>query len=164
MTTRKLPLEGIQALVDYILAQGGGGSGSAIIDGRQTESSTADGGRNVFTFYKEDGTTTDLIVLNGTKGSIGDTGPQGLQGLKGDTGETGPQGPKGDTGDPGPQGSTGPQGPQGVKGDTGAVYLPHLSEEGILSWTNDAELDNPAAFDIVGAVLAALPAAEGGRF
>ena len=57
-----------------------------------------------------------------------------------------------------------PRGIQGVKGDTGAVYLPHLSEAGVLSWTNDAELDNPAAFDIVGAVLAALPAAEGGRF
>lgn len=106
----------------------GGGGGSAIIDGRQTESSTADGGRNVFTFYKEDGTTTDLLVYNGTKGSTGDTGPQGStgpqgpQGVKGDTGDTGPQGPKGDTGDTGPQGpkgDTGDTGPQGPKGDTG---------------------------------------------
>jgi len=108
----------------------GGGGGSAIIDGRQTESSTADGGRNVFTFYKEDGTTTDLLVYNGTKGSTGDTGPQGAtgptgaQGPKGDTGDTGPQGPKGDTGDTGPQGpkgDTGDTGPTGPQGPTGAA-------------------------------------------
>lgn len=101
------------------------GGGGGIIDGEQTESSTADGGRNVFTFYKEDSSTIAFTVYNGRKGSTGEagpqgpTGPQGPQGLKGDTGETGPQGPKGDTGDTGPQGSTGPQGPQGVKGDTG---------------------------------------------
>ena len=110
--------------------------------GSQTSKSTADGGKNIYTFTKSDGTTSTLEVLNGTKGSKGDTGatgPQGIQGpqgLKGDTGDTGPQGkqgiqgPKGDTGATGPQGpqglkgdtgDTGPQGPQGLKGDTGAT-------------------------------------------
>ena len=95
--------------------------------GSQTSKSTADGGKNVYTFTKSDGTTSTLEVLNGTKGSKGDTGPQGPQGLKGDTGEQGPQGLKGNTGPQGPQGvkgDTGPQGEQGIqgpKGDTGAT-------------------------------------------
>ena len=83
--------------------------------GSQTSKSTADGGKNVYTFTKSDGTTSTLEVLNGSKGSqgiqgpkgdTGDTGPQGEQGPKGDTGATGPQGPKGDTGATGPPGTT----------------------------------------------------------
>lgn len=105
--------------------------------GSQTSKSTADGGKNVYTFVKSDGTTSTLEVYNGTKGSKGDTGPQGEQGiqgiqgpqgLKGDTGSTGatgPQGPKGDTGatgakgDTGDTGATGPQGPAGKNGTNG---------------------------------------------
>lgn len=87
--------------------------------GSQTSKSTADGGKNVYTFTKSDGTTTTLEVLNGTKGSKGDTGATGPQGPKGDTGatgDTGPQGPKGDTGN---TGATGPQGPAGTNGTNG---------------------------------------------
>ena len=57
--------------------------------GSQTTTSSADGGSNVYTFAKSDGSTSTLTIKNGSKGS---TGP------KGDTGATGPQGPKGDTG------------------------------------------------------------------
>lgn len=95
--------------------------------GSQTSKSTADGGKNVYTFTKSDGTTSTLEVLNGTKGSKGDTGatgPQGIQGpqgLKGDTGDTGPQGKQGVQGPKGDTGATGPQGAQGLKGDTGAT-------------------------------------------
>ena len=46
-----------------------------------------------------------------------------VNGIKGD---------KGDTGDTGPQGI---QGVQGVKGDTGAVLVPSISDDGIISWS-----------------------------
>lgn len=57
--------------------------------GSQTTTSSADGGSNVYTFTKSDGSTSTLTIKNGSKGS---TGP------KGDTGATGPQGPKGAAG------------------------------------------------------------------
>lgn len=62
----------------------------------------------------------------------------------------GPQGLKGDKGDTGPIGPQGPQGIQGVKGDTGATYTPSVSQEGIISWTNNGELPNPDPIDITG--------------
>lgn len=58
----------------------------------------------------------------------------------------------------------GRRGLQGLKGDTGAVYMPSVSDSGILSWTNNGGLVNPSSFDIVAAVIEALPMAEGGRF
>lgn len=70
--------------------------------------------------------------------SVGPQGPQGEQGPKGDTGDVGPQGPKGDTGD------TGPQGPAGYTPVKGTDYF--------------TEEDKT---EMVNAVLAALPAAEG---
>lgn len=54
--------------------------------GTQTSTSTADGGANVFTFTKGDGTTAALTVRNGSKGS---TGATGAKGDKGDTGAAG---------------------------------------------------------------------------
>ena len=90
------------------------------------------------------------------KGEKGDTGAQGP---KGDTGDTGPQGPKGDTGDTGPQGPKGDTGPAGPKGDTGDVgpagpagYAP---VKGTDYFTEEDKTE------MVNAVLAALPAAEG---
>lgn len=62
----------------------------------------------------------------------------------------GPQGLKGDKGDTGPIGPQGPQGIQGVKGDTGATYTPSVSQEGVISWTNNGELPNPDPVDITG--------------
>lgn len=54
--------------------------------GSQTSTSSSDGGSNVFTFTKSDGTTATFTVKNGSKGSTGATGPQGP---KGDTGPAG---------------------------------------------------------------------------
>lgn len=71
---------------------------TVLTGGSQTTTSTADGGSNVFTFNKSDGTTTTLTVKNGSKGSTGATGATGPQGPKGATGATGPQGPKGASG------------------------------------------------------------------
>ena len=54
----------------------------------------------------------------------------------------------------------GEKGKQGNKGNTGARFVPAISEDGVLSWTNNGNLENPDPFDIVGAVLAELPHAE----
>jgi hypothetical protein len=55
------------------------------------------------------------------------------------------------TGNPVPvktiQGATGPQGPQGPTGDNGATFTPSVSEDGVLSWTNNGNLENPPDFD-----------------
>ena len=88
---------------------------TVITGGSQTTTSTADGGKNVFTFNLSNGSTRDITLYNGSQG------PQGAQGSKGDTGATGPQGPKGDTGAAGKDGAQGATGPQGPKGDTGAT-------------------------------------------
>mgnify|MGYP004562065031 CR=1 FL=1 len=52
--------------------------------------------------------------------------------------------PKGDTG------SQGPQGNPGDKGDTGAVFTPSVSDEGIISWSNNGGLNNPTSVNIKG--------------
>lgn len=57
----------------------------------------------------------------------------------------------------------GMKGNPGEKGDTGAVYTPSVIN-GVLTWANNGDLENPVSFDIVAAVLAQLPRAEEGRF
>ena len=56
---------------------------TVLTGGSQTITSSTDGGSNVFTFTKSDGTKSTLTVKNGSKGSKGDTGPTGPQGEKG---------------------------------------------------------------------------------
>ena len=63
-----------------------GVNGVSIKTVSQTTTSTADGGTNVLTITKTDGTTTRFNVRNGSKGSTGEQGPQGEQGLAGDDG------------------------------------------------------------------------------
>ena len=98
--------------------------------GSQTTTSNADGGSNVFTFTKSDGTSSTFTVKNGSKGNTGPTGPTGpgstVAGPVGPTGPKGPTGPVGPTGKTGPVGPTGPGstvagpvGPTGPKGPTG---------------------------------------------
>lgn len=55
-----------------------------------------------------------------------------VEDVEGVTVVNGIKGDKGDTGDTGPQGI---QGIQGVKGDTGAVLVPSISDDGIISWS-----------------------------
>ena len=71
------------------------GKPTYITGGSQTTTSTADGGSNVYTFTKSDGTTSTLTVKNGSKGATGATGATGPQGAKGDTGATGATGVRG---------------------------------------------------------------------
>ena len=37
-----------------------------------------------------------------------------------------------------------------IKGEDGAIFIPEVSEDGILSWTNDKNLNNPAPVNIKG--------------
>ena len=39
---------------------------------------------------------------------------------------------------------------QGPRGEPGAVYTPTVSDDGVISWTNDGGLQNPAPVDITG--------------
>lgn len=99
---------------------------TVITGGSQTTTSSADGGSNVFTFTKSDGTSATFTVKNGSKGSVGPTGPTGAAStVAGPVGPTGPKGPTGSVGPTGPQGPTGPgstvAGPVGPTGKTGPV-------------------------------------------
>lgn len=58
--------------------------------------------------------------------SVNIRGPQGIQGVQGETGAT------------------------GSKGDTGTTFTPAVSSEGIISWTNDDNKENPAPRNIRG--------------
>lgn len=39
---------------------------------------------------------------------------------------------------------------KGDKGETGTIYTPAISEDGVLSFTNNGELDNPTPVDLTG--------------
>lgn len=41
-------------------------------------------------------------------------------------------------------------GPKGDKGETGTLFTPHVDEDGNLSWSNNAELENPETVNIKG--------------
>ena len=69
---------------------------------------------------------------------------------QGEKGATGDPGAKGDTGEQGPQGIQGPKGADGAKGDTGPYFTPAVSAEGVISWSNNGGLDNPASVSIKG--------------
>lgn len=43
-----------------------------------------------------------------------------------------------------------PKGIAGGEGQSGATFTPHLSDDGVLSWTNDKGLSNPAAVSLRG--------------
>ena len=113
----------------------------------------------------------------GPKGETGDTGPTGPKGEPGTaatiaigtviTGDPGTDAtvtnsgtvnaaifnftiPRGEQGIQGPKGDTGATGAQGPQGDPGAVFTPSVSAEGVLSWTNDGNLQNPDPVNIKG--------------
>lgn len=101
----------------------------------------------------------------GKDGAQGEAGPPGPKGDPGPQGETGPQGnvgptgPQGQAGEPGPKGDTGPEGPPGAvgpSGENGTTFTPSVSEDGVLSWTNNGGLANPDPVNIKG------PPGEGG--
>lgn len=57
---------------------------------------------------------------------------------------------KGDTPIVEASGRKGKDGKDGINGENGATYTPSISEEGILSWTNDKDLPNPEPINVKG--------------
>jgi hypothetical protein len=47
---------------------------------------------------------------------------------------------------------------------TRATFVPSVSPDGVLSWTNDKGLENPAPVSLIQGVIDTLPYAEGGEF
>ena len=45
----------------------------------------------------------------------------------------------------------------GGSGEDGATFIPNVSQDGVISWTNDKDKPNPTPVNLVTAVLAALP-------
>ena len=58
-----------------------------------------------------------------------------------------PRGPQGERGEAGKDGI---DGSDGADGKSGSTFTPHVSEDGLLSWTNDGDLDNPEPVNIKG--------------
>lgn len=59
-------------------------------------------------------------------------------------------GDKGDKGDKGADGAAGTPGTNGTDGTNGYTFTPAVSSEGVISWSNDGGLSNPAAVNIKG--------------
>ena len=115
-----------------------GATGVGIKTVEQTTASTADGGTNVITVTKTDGTTSTFNVKNGSKGSTGATGPRGATGA---TGPQGPQGKQGATGATGPRGATGATGPQGPQGVPGVTDVATTTKAGLMSAADKTKLE-----------------------
>lgn len=114
------------------------------------------------------------------RGPVGPAGKDGVAGPKGDTGPVGPAGkdgtagPKGDTGNAGIPGEDGIsvthewngtilsvtsasgtssvdlKGAPGNDGTDAATFIPHMTADGVLSWSNDGGLTNPKPINIKG--------------
>lgn len=106
--------------------------------------------------YSGDKLLSSVELPGGGEGPQGPEGPPGPQGPKGDPGpqgEPGPAGPQGPAGEPGADGALGPKGDPGdpgKNGTDGVTFTPSVSEEGVISWTNDGGLSNPEPVDIKG--------------
>lgn len=102
-----------------------------------------------YTVYMWDTTTEpgQWLSQGQLQGAQGPAGPEGPQGPAGPQGEQGIQGEQGPQGDPGPKGDTGDTGPQGP---AGPYFIPAVSQDGDLSWTNTGSLDNPSTVNIKG--------------
>lgn len=87
-------------------------------------------------------------VLSWTNnGSLANPDPVSIKGPQGEQGIQGPEGPQGQAGPAGPAGANGADGAQGPAGTT---FTPAVSADGVLSWTNDGELENPDPVNIKG--------------
>lgn len=76
----------------YVAKQFTVGGSALLKSGKQTTTSTVDGGSNIYTFTDTKGATSTFTVKNGSKGSTGPQGPQGPQGERGPQGNPGAAG------------------------------------------------------------------------
>ena len=121
---------------------------------------------NAQIYVKSGDTFVFFVDLSGATGIQGETGSMGPQGPRGEAGENGQDGysptievktntttqyiltitdKNGSYDTPNLKGSGGGEG-----GNNGATFTPSVSEDGIISWTNDAGLDNPEPVNIKG--------------
>lgn len=116
----------------------------------------------------KDSTSTESNVIfnftipRGDKGEQGNPGPQGQSAtIEVGSTVTGQPGSKASVTNSGtssaavfnftiPEGQKGNPGNDGEKGDPGAVFTPSVSDEGIISWTNNGDLPNPTSVNIRG--------------
>lgn len=68
------------------------------------------------------------------------------------------------TGPTGGKGNPGADGTDGTDGADGTTFTPAVSTDGVLSWTNNGDKQNPESVNLVSAVLAALPTWTGGSY
>ena len=115
-----------------------GGAGKQIINIERTSGDGSPGSTDVYTIYVDTGDTYKFNVYNGKNGSPGEKGVSGV--YIGDE-------------DPGLEYQVwiDPNGTPDVE-VTGVTFIPSVSPEGILSWTNDSqgELPNPDPVAIKG--------------
>lgn len=87
----------------------------------------------------------DIYIFDGVTEHWINNGPlQGARGEKGDPGDPGRDGTDGQNG------AQGPAGADGAPGQDGTTFTPSVSEDGVLSWTNDGGKPNPASVNIKG--------------
>lgn len=114
---------------------GGGGGGSASIDMRVYD--------GYIQYSNNNGRTWHNVISTAE--------------LKGERGEKGERGQRGERGEQGVSGADGRDGIDGTDGADGVTFTPTVSEQGVISWTNDGGRQNPPSVDLVAAVLNALP-------
>ena len=141
--------------VDYLGVTSGSGVGEAGPKGDKGITFTPSVSPEGILSWTNDGEADNppSVNIKGPKGEQGLQGEQGPIGPKGDKGDTGAQGPIGPKGDKGLQGEQGPIGPKGDKGDAGAqgpTFIPSVNSDGLLTWTNNGNLNNPPSVDIKG--------------
>ena len=92
----------------------------------------------------------DAVSIMGPAGKDGAQGPQGVQGPPGADGVPGEKGDAGPQGPAGKDGKDGTNGADGKDGENGATFTPSITEEGLLTWSNDKNLSNPSPVNIMG--------------
>ena len=129
-----------------------GADGIGIRSVTQTTTSNADGGTNIITVTKTDGSTSTFSVKNGSKGSDGQPGKDGQNGAPGRTPVKGTD--YWTAADKAAMVSDVlaalPPSTGGADGKDGVTFYPDVDADGNLSWTNNGGLSNPDPVNIKG--------------
>lgn len=127
--------------MENAIENAGSGSGEAGTPGADGE----DGGYYIPT-VAADGT----LSWTASKEGMPAVGSMNIKGADGQDGAPGAQGIQGEQGVQGIQGEPGADGQDGAPGINGVTFIPSVSEDGTVSWTNDGGLPNPAPVNIKG--------------
>ena len=93
----------------------------------------------------------------------GPQGPEGPEGPAGHDGADGAPGKDGKDGADGAPGKDGKDGADGAPGADGVTFTPSVSNEGVISWSNDGGRQNPASVNIKGPQGQTGPAGQDGK-